>query len=64
MYPLPELFEYKQWVLWREAEVHGRITKVPISPWSGKAAACDKPTTWSTYRHLRHALRRSPCDDH
>jgi primase-polymerase (primpol)-like protein len=41
-----ELFEYKQWVLWRKAEVNGRITKVPISPWSGKAAACDKPQTW------------------
>jgi putative DNA primase/helicase len=58
----PELFEYKQWVLWRKAEVDGRITKVPISPWSGKAAACDKPQTWSTYRHVRYALRRFPCD--
>jgi primase-polymerase (primpol)-like protein len=57
-----ELFEYKQWVLWRKAEVNGRITKVPISPWSGKAAACDKPQTWSTYRHVRYALRRFPCD--
>ena len=57
-----ELFEYKQWVLWRKVEVNGRITKVPISPWSGKAAACDKPQTWSTYRHVRYALRRFPCD--
>ena len=44
-----ELLEYKQWVLWRRAEANGRITKIPISPWSGKAAACDKPQTWSTY---------------
>ena len=58
----PELFDYKQWVLWRKAEVNGRITKVPISPWSGKAAACDKPQTWSTYRHVRYAFRRFPCD--
>ena len=58
----PELFEYKQWVLWRKAEVNGRITKVPISPWSGKAAACDRPQTWSTYRHVCYALRRFLCD--
>jgi primase-polymerase (primpol)-like protein len=58
----PELLEYKQWVLWRKADVNGRITKVPISPWSGKAAACDKPQTWGTYRHVLYALRRFPCD--
>ena len=57
-----ELLEYKQWVLWRKAEVNGRTTKVPISPWSGKAAACDKPQTWSTYRHVRYAMRRLVCD--
>ena len=57
-----ELLEYKQWVLWRGAEANGRITKIPISPWSGKAAACDKPKTWSTYRHARYALRRHRCD--
>src|ERR1700761_6045818 len=57
-----ELIEYKQWVLWRRTEVNGRITKIPISPWSGKAAACDKPHTWSTYRHACYALRRRHCD--
>jgi putative DNA primase/helicase len=57
-----DLLEYKQWVLWRSAEVNGRVTKIPISPWSGKAAACDKPQTWSTYRHARYALRRHLCD--
>lgn len=57
-----ELLEYKQWVLWRGTEVNGRISKIPISPWSGKAAACDKPQTWSTYRHARYALRRHHCD--
>jgi primase-polymerase (primpol)-like protein len=58
----PELLEYKQWVLWRRAEINGRVTKVPVSPWSGKAAACDKPQTWGTYRHVLYALRRFPCD--
>lgn len=29
-----------------------------ISPWSGKAAACDKPETWTTFRHACVALRR------
>lgn len=57
-----ELLEYKQWVLWRRAAVNNRVTKIPISPWSGKAAACDKPQTWSTYKHVRFALRRFACD--
>jgi putative DNA primase/helicase len=57
-----ELLDYKQWVLWRRVEVNGRMTKIPISPWSGKAAACDRPPTWSTYRHSCYALRRYRCD--
>jgi primase-polymerase (primpol)-like protein len=57
-----EFLGYKQWVLWRGTEVNGRITKIPSSPWSGKAAACDKSQTWSTYRHARYALRRHRCD--
>jgi putative DNA primase/helicase len=58
----PELLEYKQWVLWKMAEVDGRKTKLPISPWSGKLAACDKPQTWSAYRHVRFAAPRFRCD--
>ena len=61
MFP-QELLGYKQWVLWRRAEVNGRSIKIPISPWSGKAAACDRPQTWSTYKHVRYALRRFACD--
>jgi primase-polymerase (primpol)-like protein len=57
-----ELLEYKQWVLWRKTDMNGRTTKIPISPWSGKAAACDKPQTWSSYRHVRYAMRRFRCD--
>lgn len=56
--PIPsELLEYKQWVLWRRTQVNGRIAKLPISPWSGKVASCDKPQTWSTYRHVCYARR-------
>ena len=57
-----ELLEYKQWVLWKKAEVNGRTTKIPISPWSGKVAACDKPQTWSSYKHVRFAVHRFRCD--
>ena len=57
-----ELLEYKQWVLWKKAEVNGRATKIPISPWSGKVAACDKPQTWSSYKHVRFAVHRFRCD--
>jgi putative DNA primase/helicase len=57
-----ELIGYKQWVLWRKLAVNGRCTKVPISPWSGKAAACDKPQTWSTFWHVRHAVEKYHCD--
>jgi len=57
-----ELREYKQWVLWKMAEVDGRKTKLPISPWSGKLAACDKPQSWSTYRHSRFVATRFRCD--
>ncbi len=54
--------EYKQWVLWRRMEVNGRTAKVPISAWSGKAAACDKPQTWTTFRHICVALKRFRAD--
>jgi putative DNA primase/helicase len=57
-----ELLEFKQWVLWRKAKMDGRITKQPISPWSGKLAACDRPKTWSSYRHVLYAMRRHVCD--
>ena len=61
--PIPsELLEYKQWILWRRTEVNGRIAKLPISPWSGKLAACDKPQTWSTYRHVCYAGRKFRSD--
>lgn len=63
MMALPsELLEYKQWLLWRRVEVEGRIAKQPISPWSGKAAASDKPQTWSTYHHVCYARRKFRSD--
>jgi primase-polymerase (primpol)-like protein len=54
--------EYTQWVLWRRVEVNGRTSKIPISPWSGKAAACDKPQTWSTFQHACVARKRFRSD--
>jgi putative DNA primase/helicase len=57
-----EMTEYKQWVLWRRMEVNGRVVKMPISPWSGKAAACDKPQTWTMFRHVCVALKRFRAD--
>jgi putative DNA primase/helicase len=57
-----ELTQYKQWVLWRRAEVNGRKLKLPISPWSGKAASCDKPETWASFRHACFALRKYKVD--
>ncbi len=53
-----ELAEYKQWVLWKRVDVNGRTAKLPISAWSGKAAACDKPETWASFRHVCYALRK------
>ena len=57
-----ELIQYKQWVLWPKADVNGRATKIPISPWTGKAAASDRPRTWSSYRHARYACHLHQCD--
>jgi primase-polymerase (primpol)-like protein len=56
-----ELFTRKQWVLWNGVMVDGRVAKVPISPWSGKRAACNQPQTWSSYRHVRCAQARYRC---
>jgi putative DNA primase/helicase len=57
-----ELTQYKQWVLWRRAKVNGRKLKLPISPWSGKAASSDKPETWASFRHACFALRKYKAD--
>jgi putative DNA primase/helicase len=54
----PALAEYKQWVLWKSVDVNGRSAKLPISAWSGKAAACNKPETWTSFRHVCYALRK------
>lgn len=56
-----ELFTYKQWVLWKRVTVEGRVTKVPISPWCGKKAACDQPQTWSSFKHVRYVQSRWKC---
>lgn len=38
--------------------VNGRTAKLPISAWSGKAAACDKPETWASFRHACYGVRK------
>jgi primase-polymerase (primpol)-like protein len=53
-----ELTEFKQWVLWKRVSVDGRTAKLPISAWSGKAAACDKPESWTSFRHACYAVRK------
>jgi putative DNA primase/helicase len=53
-----ELTQFKQWVLWKRVNVDGRTAKLPISAWSGKAAACDKPETWTSFRHACYAVRK------
>ena len=59
MIPIPdELIDYKQWIVWRRVDSNGRTAKIPISPWSGKAAACDKPETWASFKHACFALKR------
>ncbi|MDQ2843880.1 MAG: hypothetical protein M3Y72_23155 [Acidobacteriota bacterium] len=63
MIPVPdELTEYKQWVVWRRVHSNGRTAKMPISAWSGKAASCDKPETWASFKHACFALRRHKAD--
>ena len=47
---------------WKYARVENRVTKVPISPWSGKPAATNRPETWSNERHARFAQRRYSCE--
>jgi primase-polymerase (primpol)-like protein len=57
-----ELFAYKQWVLWKRLTVQGRATKIPISPWSGRKAACDQPRSWSSFKHAHYVRKRWDCD--
>lgn len=57
-----ELFAFRQWVLWKRITVEGRTTKIPISPWSGKKAACDQPRSWSSFKHVRYVQSRWNCD--
>ena len=47
---LEDLKQQRRWVCWKLTKVAGRdkATKVPYMP-SGRKAACDDPSTWSTY---------------
>ena len=57
-----ELFAYKQWVLRKRVTVQSRVTKIPISPWNGRKAACDQPRSWSTFGPARYVQSRWDCD--
>jgi putative DNA primase/helicase len=57
-----ELLSYRQFILWRSEEVHGRMTKVPISPVNGMKASCNDPRTWGWYRQAGPKIRQYNCD--
>jgi putative DNA primase/helicase len=45
---LADLNDVPRWVAWEEQTRHGKPTKVPINPHSGRQAATDDPKTWGT----------------
>lgn len=56
-----ELLSYRQWIVWRQMEVNGRPTKVPLSV-SGKKALVTEPNTWASYRDAERAVKRLNAD--
>ena len=55
-----ELTELKQWVCWRLVPDGngGKDKKMPFNPITGKAAASNKPDTWTDYATAADALER------
>ena len=55
-----ELTELKQWVCWRLVPdiSGGKDKKMPFNPITGKAAASNKPDTWTDYATAADALER------
>jgi hypothetical protein len=43
-----KLRAHKQWVCWRERTKHGKPTKVPISPRTGRIASVSNRSSWDT----------------
>ena len=55
-----ELTGLKQWVCWRLVPDNngGKDKKMPFNPITGKAAASNKPDTWTDYATAADALER------
>ena len=59
-----ELRELKQWVCWRlmPDKSGGKDRKMPFNPETGKAAASNKPDTWTDYDTAVKAVKRYKYD--
>lgn len=55
-----ELREWNQWMLWMYKEIDGRWVKVPISPWTGRAADYREPSSWASFDEAVEALAKYP----
>ena len=55
-----ELKEITQWVCWRLVpdNAGGKDRKLPFNPETGKAAASNKPETWTTFENASKAVDR------
>jgi hypothetical protein len=48
-----------QWLVWRNEEVKGRLTKVPYDAKTGRKASSTDPATWTTFEQAVEAFARS-----
>lgn len=55
-----ELRSRAQWVTWRYAISHGRLTKVPVSALTGRNASTTDACTWASFSVARDAVARNP----
>ena len=44
-----EMKRYNHWVCWKYVDIHGKKTKVPFTPNTGRKARSNDPKTWGTY---------------
>jgi len=56
------LRERPQWVVWRYEKRHGRETKVPYCPKSGRRASSADPSTWTSFTDAVAAYARGGYD--
>jgi hypothetical protein len=48
-----------QWLVWRNEEVKGRLTKVPYDAKTGRKASSTDPSTWTTFEQAVEAFARN-----